>query len=407
MKNLSNRMEAVQSPVIPIVGQLIRDNPGTISLGQGVVSYSPPPESFELLSQFFSDRNNHKYKAVRGISPLLTAIEAKLALENKIAIGNKNTIVVTAGSNMAFTNALLAITSAGDEVILNTPYYFNHEMATIMANCKPVLIKTDEKYQPRIEAIAKAITNKTRAIVTISPNNPTGVIYPESTLREINQLCRERGIYHINDEAYEYFTYDGVKHFSPAAIADSEGHTISLYSLSKAYGFASWRIGYMVVPSNLLNAIEKIQDTILICPPVISQYAAIGALQAGVDYCKNYLKEIDEVRKIVLESLKSIDDLIAIVPGQGAFYFFIKVDTQIEDFLLVKKLIQDYRVAVLPGSTFGIKDGCYLRIAYGSLAKETAAAGIERLVKGLREMLEVVQEFRSSGVQEFRSSGVQ
>ena len=137
--NLNSRMEAVQSPLIPVIGELIRQNPGTISLGQGVVSYPPPPEAIASITEFLSSPANHKYQAVEGIPPLLKAIETKLKVENKIAINqhkpNKdNCIVVTAGSNMAFLNAILAITSAGDEIILNTPYYFNHEMAITMAS---------------------------------------------------------------------------------------------------------------------------------------------------------------------------------------------------------------------------------------------------------------------------------
>jgi aspartate/methionine/tyrosine aminotransferase len=384
MKNFSSRMDAVQSPVIPIVGQLIRNNPGTISLGQGVVAYNPPQEAINAIAQFLAEPNNHKYKAVQGISPLLKVIETKLKEENKIEINHNRAIVVTAGSNMAFMNALLAITSAGDEVILNTPYYFNHEMAIMMADCHPILVPTDENYQLRPDAISQAITDKTRAVVTISPNNPTGIVYSETSLREVNQICRDRGIYHINDETYEYFTYNGIKHFSPSAIPDSQKHTVSLYSLSKAYGFASWRIGYMVIPENLLVAIEKIQDTIVICPPVISQYAAIGALKVGINYCQKYIREINSVREVVLKSLRSIEDICTVISADGAFYFFLKVHTHLNDFQLVEKLIEEYKVAVLPGSTFGMTDGCYLRIAYGALEKETAAEGIERLVKGLK-----------------------
>jgi aspartate/methionine/tyrosine aminotransferase len=282
----------------------------------------------------------------------------------------------------------LAITSVGDEIILNTPYYFNHEMAIMMAGCHPVLVKTDENYQPRPDAIEAAITEKTRAVVTISPNNPTGVVYSESMIREINEICQRKGIYHINDEVYEYFTYDGVKHFSPSSILGSQDYTISLYSLSKAYGFASWRIGYMIIPEHLFVGINKIQDTIVICPPVISQYAALGALKAGKAYCQGHLEKIAIVRKIVLESLQSIKDLCTITPADGAFYFFLKVNRDLDDFWLVKTLIEKHKIAVLPGSTFGMTDGCYLRLAYGSLPLETAAVGMERFVKGLRDILQ-------------------
>ncbi|MBE9167274.1 pyridoxal phosphate-dependent aminotransferase [Pleurocapsales cyanobacterium LEGE 06147] len=376
-------MEAVQSPLIPVVGELIRQNPGTISLGQGVVFYPPPTEAIASLSQFLADPENHKYQSVEGIPSLLAAIKSKLEAENQIEINDRNCIVVTAGSNMAFLNAILAITSVGDEIILNTPYYFNHEMAITMANCRPVLVETDPNYQLQPEAMAKAISDNTKAVVTISPNNPTGAVYSRAALLEVNQLCRERGIYHISDEAYEYFTYNGVKHYSPASFSNSYSHTISLFSLSKAYGFASWRIGYMVIPQSLLMPIKKVQDTNVICPPVISQYAALGALKIGKNYCQKYLSRITVVREIVLNYLKNIKDICTITSSSGAFYFFLKVKTEINDFTLVKRLIEDYKVAVIPGSTFGMKHGCYLRLAYGALEPKTATEGIERLVRGL------------------------
>lgn len=380
-------MQAVQSPLIPIIGELIRSNPGTISLGQGVVYYGPPPEAITLLPEFLADPENYKYKPVEGIPPLVSAIEAKLKADNDIEINEQNCIVVTAGSNMGFVNAILAITSPGDEIIIQTPFYFNHEMAITMASCRPVLVATDENYQLRPKAIAQAITARTRAVVTISPNNPTGAVYSEEALREVNQICRDRGVYHISDEAYEYFTYNGVKHVSPGAFPQSSEYTISLYSLSKAYGFASWRIGYMVIPEHLLVSVKKVQDTILICPPVVSQYAALGALQVGAGYCKEHICAIASVRQLALDSLKRLEGLCTITPADGAFYFFLKVHTQLGAFELTERLIREHRVAVMPGTTFGMNDECYLRVAYGALQKETVAEGIERLVRGLQVIL--------------------
>jgi aspartate/methionine/tyrosine aminotransferase len=381
-------MQAVQSPLIPIIGELISNNPGTISLGQGVVYYGPPPEAIARLPEFLADPENHKYKLIQGIPPLVSAIAAKLQTDNGIEVDEQNSIVVTAGSNMGFMNAVLAITSPGDEIILQTPYYFNHEMAIVMASCRPVVVATDENYQLRPDAIAQAITERTRAVVTISPNNPTGAVYPEAALREVNDICRDRGIYHISDETYEYFTYNGVKHTSPGAFPHSQEHTISLYSLSKAYGFASWRIGYMVIPEHLLVPVKKIQDTIVICPPVISQYAALGALQVGANYCREKIGAIASIRPLALDSLKRLEGLCTISPADGAFYFLLKVHTQLGAFELAQRLIQEHRVAVMPGTTFGMNDGCYLRIAYGALQKETAVEGIERLVRGVQSILE-------------------
>ncbi|MBE9049007.1 pyridoxal phosphate-dependent aminotransferase [Nostocales cyanobacterium LEGE 11386] len=394
MESLTSRMQAVQSPIIPVVGELIKNSPGTISLGQGVVSYSPPPEVLEFLPKFLAESTNNLYKAVEGIPPLLAAIAGKLQAFNGMEINEDNCIVVTAGSNMGFMNAILAITSPGDEIILNTPYYFNHEMAIAMAGCRAVLVETDENYQLRPQAIAQAITPKTRAVVTISPNNPTGVVYSEAALRQVNQICGTHGIYHISDEAYEYFTYNGVKHISPGAFEGNNQYTISLYSLSKAYGFASWRIGYMVIPQHLLVAVKKVQDTILICPPVVSQYAALGALQAKPEYLLENIGAlaqpavgIAQVRELVINSLNRLQGLCSIAPANGAFYFFLKVYTEMDAFDLVKRLIQEHQVAVIPGTTFGMENGCYLRVAYGALQKDTAKAGIERLVQGLQTIV--------------------
>ena len=158
-----------------------------------------------------------------------------------------------------------------------------------MASCRPVAVATDDRYQLRLDAIRAAITPRTRAIVTISPNNPSGAVYPEADLRAVNALCAERGLYHITDEVYEYFTYDPATHTSAGSATGAAAHTISIYSLSKAYGFASWRIGYMVVPEALALAVNKIQDTMLICAPHISQAAAIGALRAGRAYCDRHV----------------------------------------------------------------------------------------------------------------------
>jgi len=383
------RMQSVQSPIIPIVGEWIRQHPGTISLGQGVVGYGPPPEAQAQVLDFMGPNGHHTYHEVRGLPRLRERIRTKLATENGIRLAQDGSdegaaVCVTAGANMAFMNAVLALTRPGDEIILLKPYYFNHEMAVRIAGCVPVLVDTDQAYQPVLGWIAAKITSRTRAVVTVSPNNPTGAVYDEAVLRAINALCRQRSLFHIHDEAYEYFTYDGVSHFSPGSITDSSAHTISLYSLSKAYGFASWRIGYMVFPVDIEAAIKKIQDTILICPPVISQVAAVGALEAGKAYCLERQGDLHIVRSQVSQALDEIRNLCQVQQADGAFYFVLKIDTDRSALEVAERLIREFGVAVIPGETFGFTEGCYLRISYGPLDRKTAALGLERLVRGLR-----------------------
>lgn len=381
------RTQAIQAPVIPIVAQWIRETPGAISLGQGIVSYGPPRESLEAMQTFGARLEDHRYGPVEGLPLLLDRLGAKLRRENGIDLARGARLVVTAGGNMGFLNAVLAIADPGDEIVLLAPYYFNHDMAIVMAGCRTVAAATDASYQIDFDALARVITPRTRAIVSVSPNNPTGAVYPESALRRLNALCRDRGLYHVHDEAYEYFTYDDARHYSPASDPEAAAHTISLFSLSKAFGFASWRIGYMTIPEALFEAVNKIQDTNLICPPAISQHAAAAAIDVGRAYCAPFVAELARVRALVRDRLDAVADIVEAPDAPGAFYFLLRVRTPLDPFTLVERLIREHRVAAIPGSAFGLTGVCSLRISYGALAADTVAEGIDRLVRGLRTIV--------------------
>src|SRR5262249_53312981 len=349
--------------------------------GEGVVHYGPAPAAVEGARQALSNPDTHAYQDGAGNRALIGAIEDKLRRDNGIDCHRGSRVMVTAGANMAFVHAILAVTSPGDEVVLPVPFYFNHEMAIEMAGCSVARVETDERYQLDLDAVRRAITPRTRAIVTVTPNNPTGAVYPEAVLREVNRLCREHGLYHISDEVYEYFTYGAAKHASPAAFDGAEAHTISLFSLSKAYGFAGWRIGYMVYPERLAAAVAKVQDTVLVCPPVISQIAATAAMEVGPAYCRDQLRAFAEIRDIVVAELRSLEPLCTVPAADGAFYCFLRVNVDADPLAIAERLIREHRVAVIPGHAFGMKAGCYFRVAYGALQKETVAEGIGRLVR--------------------------
>lgn len=380
-------MARVQQPVIPIIGQLIAQSPGTISLGQGIVHYQAPAAVPACLADLPDHLN--RYGDVCGTPELLSQIRHKLSTENGLTSDEREgAVLVTAGSNMGFVNAILAIADLGDEIIIQSPYYFNHHMAIEMLGCRPVLAATTADFQLDLEAIRAAITPRTRAIVTISPNNPTGAVYREDDLREVNALCARHGLFHISDEAYEYFHYASSQHFSPGRLPGAEQYTISLFSLSKAYGMAGYRIGYMHVPQRLLQPIKKAQDTNLVCPPLISQQAGLAALREGRTWCRPRVQELAQVRAMVLQELEQIGEFCQVPTPMGAFYMLLNIATQQSDMQLVEALIRDHRVALLPGSAFGasFENGCCLRLAYGALAPATVQDGIERLLHGLRNM---------------------
>ncbi len=384
---ISQRVRAIQTPIIPTINQLVHDHPGTISLGQGVAYYGPPSEAFDEIQNRLRSEKLNAYGPVEGLPELCDALAQKLTRKNSICINENNKIFVVAGSNMAFSSLMSVIADQGDEIILLTPYYFNHEMAIRLVNAKPVLVPTLSNCHPDIERISEAITKSTRAIVTISPNNPTGAVYTANELKTINNLCAEYGIYHISDEAYEDFVYDENTHFSPASASGTANHTISLYSFSKAYGFAGWRVGYMLIPAHLFSSMRKVQDTILISPPIISQYAALGALQASDCYIPNNLQEIVKSRRICLENLNQSDFLKEPATSEGAFYIFANLNTDQDDFSLAKQLIQQHGVATIPGCAFETAKGSHIRISYGALTNETVTQGMERLTNGLKTVI--------------------
>lgn len=393
MKRSSLRMDRVDTPIIPTIAALVRENPGTISLGQGVVSYGPPDDAVAGLPELMRDVQLNKYQAVSGLPSLVAAIEAKLAADNQIRLGTQggggSAIMVTAGSNMAFLNAVLAVADPGEEFILPMPFYFNQEMAIRMAGCVPVPVPVREDWQLDVDAIAAAITPRTRAIVTVSPNNPTGAVYAEADLRAVNALCAQRGLYHFSDEAYEYFTYEGTRHFSPGAIPGAQAHTLSFYSFSKNFGIASWRVGYVVYPADLFDAMNKVQDTNLICAPVASQLLAQRALEMGRAVVSPKVAELEKVRASVHQALASLGDLVSFPRTTGAFYVLMKLPGIEGDPLAFSRaMAQRHKVATIPGFAFGLTDtrvANYQRLSFGALDAATVAEGVSRYLAAVRD----------------------
>lgn len=385
---IAHRIQQVQDPVIPIIGRLVRENPGTISLGQGMVGYGPPQAVKQAVADsVLGDSGLDQYGPVIGNRDLLGHIEEKLLQENSMQLAAEaSSVVFSAGANMGFLSAILAIADVGDEILLLSPYYFNHHMAIEIAGCRPIVVPSEPDHHPNLDAIRAALSPRTRAIVTVSPNNPTGTVYSPGELQAVNEMCAAHGIYHISDEAYEYFVYGSAKHYSPASKAGTGGHTISLFSLSKSYGLAGWRAGYSVIPNRLLDAVQKIQDTNMICPPQVTQIAATAALQVGGAWCRSQVAGLEAVRTQALHELALLGDACQVSESDGAFYLFLKLPPVCSDRTLVEALVRDFGVAALPGSAFGAS-GCSLRVSYGALDADTVRRGIARLTKGLASIL--------------------
>lgn len=382
-------MRLIEEPVIPVINRLAAAHPGTISLGQGVVFYPPPAAALARAAARMGGAGRHFYAPVEGIPELRDALERTLARDNGIAVDGRSTVFVTAGANMAFHALMLSVCDPGDEVILLAPWYFNHRMTVEMCGCRVVGVDTDARDYPLTERIAAAFTPKTRAVVTISPNNPSGRVYPRQLLTGVNELCARRGVYHVSDEAYADFTYAGHRHFSPGSLPGAAAHTLSLFTFSKSYGMASWRVGYLVAPRRLHAEITKVQDNVVICAPTISQLAALHCLEEERDYPREQRALIESNREICLNELGQLhaEGLVETIAAEGAFYIFLRLRRRCDDYRLAETLIREHRVAVIPGSAFGERRAPCLRVSYGALPPDGVGEGLRRLAGGLRACL--------------------
>ena len=385
MKPQPGRTHSIQEA--PIV-KLISDSKlpsDVVDLGQGVPFYGPPKEAMLAATEALQEESGFKYSPDSGFPALRETIARKLASENRVEADPSNNIMVTAGANQAFVNAILSITRPGDHVLVLSPYYFNHIMAVQLAGCKPVIIDTDRNYQPIVERIGKRISKRARAIVLVSPSNPTGAVYSKDTINEIGALCAKNGIYLITDETYEHFVYDDAKFVSALSLDKEIGHTISLFSFSKSYGMSGYRIGYAIFPAGIYREMLRVQDTLTICAPSPLQVAAEAAMRLGAAYPKQFIPRIERVRKIFIQRLTGLD-FVEMPVTKGSYYFLLRLRTKKSDWNLAKRLIEKYGVITIPGGVFGTRYPA-LRVAYANVDESMAEKGISRLEKGLQEML--------------------
>lgn len=388
----AHRLQAVLDPVIPRLGALMRQRPDALSLAQGMVSWAPPPGVVDAVQQALEEPgfSLHRYGSTWGEPALLEQVARKLSGGNGLDLEGA-ALMVTSGSNLAFAALAQVICDPGSEVILPLPYYFNHAMAVQLAG--GVVVPVDGGPIPDPALLAAAITPRTRAIVTISPSNPSGVVLPRAVLTAINALCASRGLLHISDEAYELFVHGAEPHFSPASLPGAAGHTVSLHSLSKAYGLAGWRIGYAAFPQALQPALAKVIDTFAICPTVLSQRAAAAALATDPAWAAERVAGLRPRRAQLLEAVRQWQargrPVRLWAEPDGAFYGLLVVEgSGLSSDQLMERLVLEHGVATVSGSAFALElpGAAVLRLSYGMLADTDLAEALQRLGRGLEQL---------------------
>ncbi len=345
----------------------------------------PPPEPLRqaIADIALNDIEAHLYGPVLGLPELRAQVASDWSLAYGGSISDNN-VAITSGCNQAFAASVATLAAAEDEVLLPTPWYFNHKMWLDMNGIRAVPLPCGDGMVPDIEQATALVSDRTRAIVLITPNNPTGAEYPAETMAAFLDLCRARGIALIVDETYrDFHALDGAPHhlFQDPDWSDT---LIQLYSFSKAYRLTGHRVGAVVAAPDRLAQMEKFLDTVAICPNQLGQRAALWGMRNLGDWLAGERAEILTRRKAVNQHLGALPGWQVL--GAGAYFAYLRHPFDLPSNDLARLLVHDASVLALPGTMFtpvgdemGLKS---LRIAFANID----AGGIETLAQRLNNL---------------------
>ena len=319
------------------------------------------------------------YTSNFGKMELRQAIADKLKRENDLAYKPEE-ILVTAGLSEAVFAVLATILEEGDELLVPDPVWINYRNVPRFLNAVPVSyeLKEENGYQLDVEEIRAKVTAKTRAIVIVTPNNPTGGVLARETLQKLADLAIEKDLLVISDEVYERLIYDGEPHVSIASLPGMKERTFTMNGMSKAYSMTSWRLGYVAAPEDYIAVLNKFHQHNTTCAVSFGQTAAIAALNEEDDEVKEMVKEYQRRRNYAVQAINAIDGLSCLTP-KGAFYIFINckaLGKPSEE--LAAYLLENAKIALVPGSVFGPGGEGYLRMSFAN-SYENIVEGCARL----------------------------
>jgi aspartate aminotransferase len=325
-----------------------------------------------------------KYAPTPGIPDLRTAIAEKYIRDNGVEGVQPAQVVVSPGGKYSCYLAIMAVVSPGDEVIIPAPYWVSYPEMVKLAGGTPKMIFAGKESSFKIspEQLRAAITPKTRLMIINSPSNPTGTVYTRAELEALTQVALEAGIYIMSDEIYEYLLYEGVKHVSPASFSkEAADSVITVSGFSKTFSMTGWRLGTLMASAPIAKAVTSMQSQTSSNATTFAQYGALAAMQQwerSMEAVRGMLEVFDRRRLILLEGLNAIDG-IECARAQGAFYLFPKMDAYgLSAIDFSSKLLEEEKVAVVPGEGFGAPG--YMRLSYAT-SDEVIEKGLERLAR--------------------------
>ena len=364
-----------------------------VSFGAGEPDFNTPKNIMDAAIKSM-EGGKTKYTPTSGIIELREAICKKLKEDNNLSY-NSNELIVSTGAQQCLADAFMAILNPGDEVIVPIPYWVSYPELIKLADGVPVFVegKEENDYKYTLESLNKVVNDNTKAIIINSPNNPTGTVYSIEELKEIAEFAQKHDLIIISDEIYEKLIYDGKKHVSVASLSeDAYNRTIVINGFSKSYAMTGWRLGYAAGNAEVIKLMTSVQSHITSNTNSIAQYAGVEALNGPKDEIEKMVKKFEERRNLMIDRIKNITGLSVIRP-EGAFYVMINLKNYLGKSInenvinnsvdFSRELLEYEKVAVIPGSAFGLDK--YIRLSYAT-SEELILKGLDRIESFLNKL---------------------
>lgn len=373
---VNGRVRSIQISGIRRFFNKVKDYPGAVSLTIGQPDF-PTPQHVKDAGKAAIDHNYTAYTANAGLLELRQAIAGYVAEKYDLHYDPETEVITTVGASEAIDLAFRTILEPGDEVILPGPAYPGYAAPIVLAGGKPVYVDTrDTDFKMTARQIAEHLTERTKAVVIPYPSNPTGCVLSADEVAAIAELLRSRSVFVISDEIYSELIY-GQKHISIASYPGMKDKTLVINGLSKSHAMTGWRMGYILADRTIADQLIKVHQYGISCITSITQYAAIEALTAGKNDAEPMRREYKKRLDYVIGRLEDMD--VEVVRPSGAFYVFPsirKFGLTSEDFAL--KLLDQERLAAVPGSAFSSYGEGYLRLSY-AYSIDVLKEGLDRL----------------------------
>jgi len=384
ISSLAKRAEDIKSPkfgVIAEVRKCIEGLTDVINLGYGEPDFPTPMHIREAAKKAIDEGFTHYVLPPEGLPELRSAIAGKVSRKNGFDVDPSTEVLVTAGVQEAINHTMLSILEPGDEVIIADPYYYSHALAVIFSGGIPIYteLKENRDFRADPEDIEKKVTSKTKAILLIDPNCPTGSLLTMEDLNAVAQIATRHGLFVVTDEIYEDLVYDGAKHYSIASFPGMKERTISTFGFSKSYAMTGWRVGYVVGSKDLMRVLKEVHAQLTICTNSISQKAALTALTGSQECVEEMRRSYESRRNLLAAGLNKLG--IVCNPPKGSFYLYTDVSRfNLSSTEFAKLLARDAKVLGYPGTAYSLSKSSdrYVRFSL-TTSEEKLKEALERI----------------------------